>query len=376
MSRRGKLIHEACEIRRGPQGAFATRANSTDTWSDFFRFLQQHGTLPRRLADIPVALLMLYLQHCVARGLKVATVRNRAAEIRVVMTRAGRNLEHVNCKLLGLATRCRDGKKRPLHDGELDVIYARARALDYGFYLLLRLQHFLGLRRAEALRCAPDIPTWVRLLAGGASELPMHRGAKGGRPRCTAIIEGKRAETLALLQDAARYCHAHGGRLIEGRRKNLESSLNRLKALYRAVGLKGEISGHALRYTYSGTKATEDLDRGMPERDVLVGVAAALGHGPERGRFILRTYLLSLADRFLSILQDGKFIMDPDYRIDDRFIPPRRTRPGPARAYWRAHIRDQRAGAGKPAAADHEGARCTVHASSDTSASDGRTGRS
>ena len=108
----------------------------------------------------------------------------------------------------------------------------------------------------------------------------------------------------------------------------------------------------------------------------LWGVVAALGHGPERGRFILRTYLLSLVHRFSSILRDGKLIRDPDYLVGDRFIPPRRTRARPARAYWRAHIRGQRAGVGKPASADHEGARCTVHASSDTSARDGRTDES
>jgi hypothetical protein len=127
MSRKGKLTHQACEARRGPQGAFASWENTRDIWEEFIRFLRQHGKLPRHVRDIPVATIMLYLQHCIGRGLKLSTVRNRATEIRVVMKRAGRNLDHVTNKVLGVATRCRDGKKRPLTDEEMGDVCERAR---------------------------------------------------------------------------------------------------------------------------------------------------------------------------------------------------------------------------------------------------------
>ncbi|MCX4177439.1 MULTISPECIES: integrase domain-containing protein [Paraburkholderia] len=372
MSRKGKLTHEACETRRGPQGAFESWKNTGDVWEEFIRFLHQHGTLPRRVRDIPVAFVMLYLQHCIGRGLKPSTVRNRATEIRVVMKRAGRNLDHVTNKVLGVATRCRDGKKRPLTDEELGDVNERARAADMGLYLLVRIQALLGLRRVEALRSACDLDRWVRLLANGARALPVRRGAKGGRPRRTRIIEQKRDETVALLQEAARYCRAHGGRLIQGRRKNREGSLNRLKALYRIIGLKGEISGHALRYTYSCTKATEDLDQGVPELEVLMGISGDLGHGPDRCRFTLRTYLLSLFPRFEKILKNGKLVGIPKDQVADRFRPPPRTRRKPARSHWQAHIKNRRAGEGTGGAEHHGGAPREAHPLSDTATHDGR----
>jgi hypothetical protein len=242
-----------------------------------------------------------------------------------------------------------------------------------GLYLLVRIQALLGLRRVEALRSAPDLDRWVRLLANGAKALPVRRATKGGRPRHTRLIEQKRDETVALLTEAARYCRAHGGRLIQGRRKNLEGSLNRLKALYRVIGLKGEISGHALRYTYGCTKATEDLDQGVPELEVLMGISADLGHGPNRCRFTLRTYLLSLFQRFEKILKNGKLVCIPKDQVPDQFRPPPRRRRKPARSHWRAHVKNRRAGEGASGAEHCGDVRHEVHQVSDTAAHDGRT---
>jgi hypothetical protein len=224
------------------------------------------------------------------------------------------------------------------------------------------------------LRSAPDLDRWVRLLAGGANALPVRRGVKGGRPRRTRIIEQKRDETFALLQEAARYCRTHGGRLIQGRRKDLASSINRVKALYRFIGLKGEISAHALRYTYSRDKATEDLDRGVPEHEVLMAISADLGHGPDRCRFTLRTYLLSLFSRFEKLLKNGKLVGIPKDQVEERFRPPPRTKRNPARSHWRAYIQNRRAGAGK-SGTEHEhreGARREACPSSDTATHDER----
>jgi hypothetical protein len=365
MSRKGKLTHQACEARRGPQGAFESWKNTKDIWVEFIEFLKERGPLPRHIRDIPLAFVMLYLQHCVGRGLELSTVRNRATEIRVVMKRVGRNIDHANGKFLGLAPRNRDGKKRPPTDEEMGNAFARAHAAHVGHYLMLRLQATLGLRRVECLRCVRDLDRWVRLLAGGAEALPVRAGAKGGRPRRVRVIERMRDETFELVKEAANYCRAHGGRLFEGRRKNLEGSLNALKARNRAVGLKGEISGHSLRYFYACCKAIEELDRGVPAHEVLIGISSDLGHGP-RCQFTLRTYLLSIISRFENILKDGKLIGIPNDQVDARFLPPVRTRRTPERSYWHAHIRNQRAGEGKSIARPHEDARPAAQPKSDT----------
>jgi len=348
MSRKGKVVHQACEARRGPQGAFESWQNTKDVWSEFARFLHEHGMLPRRIRDVPVAAIMLYLQHCLSRGLDPLTVRNRATEIRVIMQRAGRNLDHMTNQFLGLATRCRDGKKRPPTREELDRAFELARAAHQGFYLLIRLQELFGLRRVEIMRSARDLETWLRLLLGGAHALPLRRGGKGARRRRFRILEHRREETIAILQQAVLYCQSHGGRLVEGRRKNLEGSKNSLAARYRAVGLKGEISGHCLRHSYGCQMVTAELDQGVDEHEVLLGVCTDLGHGPGRLAFTARTYLLSLLPRFQRIFKNGRLVSMPKQMVsDERFRRPPRVKEKGARAYWRAHIRNQRAGEGK-----------------------------
>jgi Integrase/Phage integrase, N-terminal len=368
MSRKGKLTHEACDARRGPRGAFESRKNSRHIWEPFFRFLDELDMLPRRVRDVPIAAIMLYLHHCLSRGLAVGTVRNIATEIRVVMKRCGRDIDHFTNKHFGLATRHREGKKRPPTQKEIREVHGRARRADHGVYLLVRIQELFGLRRVEAVRSAPDYDRWARLLAGGANAVPVRRGPKGGRPRRTHIIEHRREETVALLREAARYCRAHGGRLLRGRRNNLEGSLNRLKALYRTIGLKGEISGHSLRYLYAHVKAIEYLDKGIPEYEVLLMISCDLGHGPSRCGFTLRTYLRGLAHRFTKIMRNGKLIRMPKHLMDDkRFQRPARQKPDGARAFWRARIKNRRAGEGEAGARQPDSAPHNVRPATGTS---------
>jgi hypothetical protein len=347
MSRKGKLVHQACEARRGPKGAFASWKNTRDIWNELVRFLYLHNMLPRRIQDVTVASIMLYLQHCEARGLANSTTRNRSTEIRVIMRRAGRNMDHVTNRFLGLVTRCRDGKKRPPTRQELDAAFKLARAAHEGFYLLVRLQELLGLRRAEILRSARDLPRWLGLLLNGAQVLPLRSGGKGGRPRRFRILEHRRAETLSILRQAVLYCESHDGRLVEGRRQNLEGARNSLAARYRAAGFKGEISGHSLRYSYSHQMVTAELDLGVDEHEVLLAMSTDLGHG-HRLFFTLRTYLLGLLPRFQRILKNGRLARLPEELAnDERFRRPPRVKENGARTYWRAHIRNQRAGEGK-----------------------------
>jgi hypothetical protein len=347
MSRKGKLVHQACEARRGPQGAFGSWENSKDIWNQFARFLHQIGMLPRRIQDVQIAALMLYAQHCEARGLEPSTTRNHLTEIRVILKRAGRCIDHITNELLGVQTRCRDGKKRPPTPEELDRVYVLARAMHEGFYLLLRLQELLGLRRVEVMRSARDFRRWLRLLLEGAQALPLRRGGKGGRRRRVRILEHRRAETLSVLQQAVLYCQTHGGRLIEGRRKNLQGSKNSLTARYRAVGLKGEIAGHCLRYSYGHQLVSGDLDQGINEHEALLSASSSLGHGPGRLAFTARTYLLGLLPRLQRIFKNGRLIPAPkELATDARFRPPPRVKENGARAYWRTHIRNQRAGEG------------------------------
>ncbi|MGF6765411.1 MULTISPECIES: integrase domain-containing protein [Paraburkholderia] len=348
MSRKGKLVHQACEVRRGPQGAFASWENTKDVWQGFARFLHERALLPRRVQDVSVAAIELYLHDCEARGVARSTVKNYATEIRVVMARLGRNVASMTNKAFGLATRCRDGKKRPPTPEELDQALTRARAVHEGFYLLLCLQELFGLRRIEVLRSTRDFETWLHLLLGGAQALPLRRGGKCGRQRRFRILEHRREETVSVLRQAVLYCRAHHGRLVEGRRKNLEGSRGSLSARYRAVGLKGEIAGHCLRYSYGHQMASAELDRGVDEHEVLLGVSTDLGHGPGRCLFTLRTYLLGLLPRFQRILNNGRLIRIPkDIADDERFRPPPRVKENGARTYWRAHIRNRRAGEGK-----------------------------
>ncbi|NPT42380.1 integrase [Paraburkholderia sp. 1N] len=316
MSWLSNYMHEIGCGKRRAQGAFASHRNTMCEFTAFARFMRTLGIKPRRVKDTPEFAILLYIQHCVARGIAPGTVRNTTTEIRCALRRAGRNIDYLTNAAMGISSRDRNGQKRALLPPEVDEFVARAARLNMGFALLLLLQRLLGLRRLEGLRSAPDLQLWLDCITAGDHTVPVTRGVKGGRPRAVTILMQRREETIRVLRSAVQYCHVNDGQLITGRRDSLESALNRLKAMYTTIGMKGETSSHAMRYTFAQEKALEYLQSGMEEHAVLVHVSADLGHGPSRQSFTARVYLRGIFSHFSRIMQGSRFMGCARYLIE------------------------------------------------------------
>ena len=308
MSWLSNYMHEIGCGKRRAKGAFASHRNTMCEFTAFARFMRTLDIKPRRVKDTPELAILLYVQHCVARGVAPGTVRNTTTEIRCALSRAGRNIDYLTNAAMGISSRDRNGQKRALLPSEVDAFVARAARLNMGFALLLQLQRLLGLRRLEALRSAPDLQLWLDCITAGDHTVPVTRGVKGGRRRTVTILMQRREETIQVLHSAVQYCKANGGQLITGRRNSLESALNRLKALYTTIGMTGQTSSHAARYSYAQDKALEYLQSGMEEHAVLIHVSADLGHGPSRQSFTARVYLRGILSHFSRIMQGHRFM--------------------------------------------------------------------
>ena len=58
----------------------------------------------------------------------------------------------------------------------------------------------------------------------------------------------------------------------------------------KALGLKGKIASHSLRYAFSHNLMKYYLDQGYPEKETLAMTSMDLGHGDGRGHYIKTVY--------------------------------------------------------------------------------------
>ena len=310
MSRKGKIVHEAGVIaRQNFEGSFNHQAKLREIFGQFALFLSNLDLLPRRVKEVQMWTIHLYAQYLLAFGISDATVHNRVSALRMLLARAGRDVSMISSSEIGLPRRDRTGKKVPLTQEELDDLFDRARRMDEGFMYLLKLKWLFGLRSLESMRCAADLNEWLQALESGDIFVSARRGCKGGRQRNISVLLRWRDETIATLRQAEMYSREHDGRLIVGRRNNQEGSLNRLKRLYQRIGLTGEKSSQALRYSYACANAIERLSRGEDELHALGEIAEDLGHGAKtRKRFTLTTYLNPVAHLFENVFKNDRLV--------------------------------------------------------------------
>jgi integrase len=299
MSMMSKAIHDSAVSSKKAGGSFATQQNRRFDTTGLLRFARQVGELHSSISEIPAWVIHAYAQYCAAQGKAAGTLANIFAAIRVTSRCAGRNIDAVcSNKELQLVRRVRKGTKRAMTPTEIDALFVRAKRIDHGLTHMISLALHLGLRRKEALMCAPDLRMWLDALERGDSTISLMRGSKNARPRQVRVIESEREETTESIRSALAYCREHNLEFITGNGKTLKSAMNRLKALLRRAGVTGPTSFHSLRYTYALKSALELLGTGVPPYDVLVQLSESLGHGPTRAQMILGHYCQSIRDKF------------------------------------------------------------------------------
>jgi integrase len=299
MSVMTQAIHKAAMSSKQAGGSLATQKNRRLDATGLLRFARQVGELHPSIQEIPDWVIHLYAQYCTAQGKAPGTLANIFSTIRVLNTATEKSpVQTSSNKALGIARRERKGKKRALTGTEIASLLERARHIDDGLTHTVSIALVLGLRRKEALMCAHDLPMWLDAITKGESHVPVMRGAKNGRPRTVRILEGRREQTAQIIRAALTFARHHEFRLINGQTATLEGAMNRMKALIRRLGMSGEVSFHALRYTYAFESANEMLAAGLSPYETLVELSESLGHGPTRTQMILNHYCQSIKDRF------------------------------------------------------------------------------
>ena len=296
MSRRSDFMHDvrmASARLGGSKSSISQRRRAGELLADF---LSREGNLPSKLASVNPACLPIfavYLQEIYAHP---GTLQNKMGGIRQLLTTAQVDVSaYSSNKSVGLLPRSRLPGKLPYPDNQLEGLYLRAKALDNGFMLCLKLERLLGPRGLEALMSPKTLVNWTNL-ASQSNEVTFTAGTKGGRPRESELIHAKRAETLAVLNSSILHMQSNNGFLLRGPGENLKSARSLYHRLCRSVGLVKPYSAHSLRYAYCVDKLVELIGLGYNMREACREVAPFLGHGAGRGRYVRSVYGSTVVD--------------------------------------------------------------------------------
>ena len=296
-------MHSATVANQESGGANATKMARKRYTTEFIEYCTVRGIDLTNPKNITPELLNTYARYLATTTLERAgnstgTVQNKMAAVRKLLKKRGINLEKLGIDTnvgLGIGPRRRIGTKMPVTDAIFAgaVNWAIAEG-EIGLAHCLNLERYLGHRGLEAIMSPSGLLEFARearqMLDGTLSAVPVLDGTKGGRQRVTMVIAKYAAETLKAIADALSYAEQNNGYLIQGKTQGLKSARARYAKIAAKAGLVGRYSPHSLRYRYVCDKLEELRDAGVSRAEALVLVAAWIGHGPGRGRWVDMVY--------------------------------------------------------------------------------------
>jgi hypothetical protein len=177
-----------------------------------------------------------------------------------------------------------------LSEAELQAAYTETRSMGEAgreLRVLVELQRSIGLRAQEAVQSMGSLAVWKAALADGRPLL-VSKGTQGGRARMTVVPETLRERAAQAVDAAMVLARENGGKIVPS--VSLKAALDRYSHSCRATGLRGEVSSHALRVTFSHDALREYLWQGYTEQAALSRLSPDLGHGDGRGRYVKGVY--------------------------------------------------------------------------------------
>ena len=226
----------------------------------------------------------------------IATIHNILASLRRTMKALKTDPDSlgITAQNLGLASKCRRGKKLPITDEIFFAAVAAAISIgEIGFSISLRIERFFGHRGLEALMSGSELKKYaleaIAIIDGKLEPLVVRDGTKGGRLRQTIPVEKYAKECLETIADALTYLVTHKF-LVEGKKPGLKAGRAKYQALARKVGLIGKYSPHSCRYAYATDKLVELRDAGIDRKTAMGLCAEYLGHGATRTQFVSNVY--------------------------------------------------------------------------------------
>jgi len=286
MSFRDEMRGAAFDAARGL--SFGTREQRVNVSLKFAGFLASQNIQIRKIEQVTAKHVSAYVASRLAAGGTKGTLQTEMSHLRAALAKGGKEnlnkLPELSNKGLGISGRSRDGTKRSMTDTEIRERVERIEGR--GERACAGLMEALGLRKREAIMSAGSLRYWGRALANG-EQIKVTDGTKGGRGRYVDIAD--KAKALEAIREALRASKEQGGKLID--RPNLKSAKDHFSYVLGKAGFKGEVAGHALRYTFTEKQYQSYLDKGMSVEGALRNCSRDLGHGDGRTDYVSQVYL-------------------------------------------------------------------------------------
>lgn len=281
-----QLLHYATQAK----GSAKTVHDRKVIVTRFAHYLKSHNIQIRQIEQIKSKYIEGYIRSRLDQGISKRTLQNEMAALRATLRSAGRDKlgdsARIGNKALQLSGASRAGTRVAISDAQYQQIYALALQKNPGLAAAIGLARTLGLRSEEAVQSIHSLQTWHIALQQGAHKLKIVFGTKGGRDRFTTVID--RQQVQRAISFALSVTAQQNGKLID--KPNLKEAMTYWRNHTRAIGLKGQISPHSLRYAFAQQVFTYYQQQGCSRKEALALTSMDLGHGDGRGAYVKQVY--------------------------------------------------------------------------------------
>lgn len=296
MSRKTQAIHSARQAARAAGGSHATIAARQSTMARVIQSAWNRGQQVSGIEGLKEKHIAAFLQEQKEKvigdrvGVSDRTAQNHLAHIRTSLVAVGRDQASasagISCTAFGVDKASREGTRAPATGEQVEMAHATAAALDPGLAATVSLQDTLGLRAMEAIRSGASLGTWARDIAA-KGRVTVIFGTKGKRPREVRVID--REAALIAVREAQAVAAERGGTLFALNLKQA-ATLHR-NSWHRAIGPASGITSHQLRAGWVQARVVRYQAQGYAVEEAYGLACADLGHGDQRGRWLVHVYL-------------------------------------------------------------------------------------
>lgn len=284
------LKHQLQQIAIQAKGSHKTVHDRTVILTRFAHYLKTHNIQIKQIDQIKAKYIQSYIEDRQSQGISQRTLQNEMAAIRQTLRTAGRDkladTPTLSNKALNLDGASRKGTKVAITDSQYQQIHQTALTHYAGLAATLELARTFGLRSEEAVQSIHSLHTWQTAIEKGDNTINVIFGTKGGRPRETLILDRERATNA--INTAIQIAEQHNGKLID--KPTLKQAMTYWRNHTSAIGLKGQLSPHSLRYAWAQEAIEHYLQQGYNQKEALALTSMNLGHGDGRGRYVKQVY--------------------------------------------------------------------------------------
>ncbi|MFD1261643.1 integrase domain-containing protein [Entomomonas asaccharolytica] len=288
-----KIKRTLQQLARQAKGSFKTVHDREVIVKRLADYLQANNIQIKHIDHIKTKHIEGYIQSRQEQAISKRTLQNEMSAIRKTLTQAGReklaNSERLSNQSLNIHNTSRQGTKTAITDEQFyEIVKTSIEKDQLGIAACLQLSRYLGLRGEEAVQSIQSLKTWQKAISQGKDTVTVVYGTKGGRPRQTRIINQDKVKQA--VDYAINIANQQNGKLID--KPSLKQAMTYWRNHTAALGLRGTISPHSLRYAYAHDGMQHYQEQGYSEKEALAMVSMDLGHGDGRGRYVKRVYAL------------------------------------------------------------------------------------